>query len=136
MNQVCLVGNVGRDPEIRNASQTQVANVTLATTDYAGKEKGNVTNWHRVVFFGKLAGVVGQYVHKGSKIGVVGTLTSNTYTDQQGQKRTTIQVVASNLDMLDSKPRSQGYPQQGSNPQYGGPPQGYPQQNQQENYGW
>lgn len=98
VNKVILVGNVGGDPEIRyTPNGNAVANLTLATSDYwKDKQTGQQqerTEWHRVVFFGRLAEVVGDYVKKGSQIYVEGALRTRKWQAQDGQDRYTTEIV-------------------------------------------
>ena len=92
INKVILVGNIGNEPEMRYMPNgNAVATISLATSDtWKDKNTGEPqerTEWHRVVFFGKLAEIVGQYVHKGSKLYVEGRLQTRKWTDQQGVDR-------------------------------------------------
>jgi single-strand DNA-binding protein len=98
INKVILVGNLGKDPEVRYMPNgSAIANITLATADsYKDKNTGQLvdkTEWHRVVFFGKLAEVVGEYCRKGSQIYVEGKLQTRKWQDQQGQDKYTTEVV-------------------------------------------
>ncbi|MDE3271542.1 single-stranded DNA-binding protein [Pseudoalteromonas sp. G4] len=98
INKVILVGNLGQDPEVRYMPNgNAVANITLATSDsYKDKNTGQLvdkTEWHRVVFFGKLAEVVGEYCRKGSQIYVEGKLQTRKWQDQQGQDKYTTEIV-------------------------------------------
>ena len=98
INKVILVGNLGQDPEVRYMPNgNAVANITLATSDsYKDKNTGQLvdkTEWHRIVFFGKLAEVVGEYCRKGSQIYVEGKLQTRKWQDQQGQDKYTTEVV-------------------------------------------
>jgi single-strand DNA-binding protein len=98
INKVILVGNLGQDPEVRYMPNgNAVANITLATSDsYKDKNTGQLvdkTEWHRVVFFGKLAEVVGEYCRKGSQIYVEGKLQKRKWQDQQGQEKYTTEIV-------------------------------------------
>ncbi|EWS98464.1 single-stranded DNA-binding protein [Pseudoalteromonas sp. SCSIO_11900] len=98
VNKVILVGNLGQDPEVRYMPNGNgVANITLATSDsYKDKNTGQMvdkTEWHRVVFFGKLAEIVGEYCRKGSQIYVEGKLQTRKWTDQQGQEKYTTEIV-------------------------------------------
>lgn len=116
INKVILVGNVGKDPEVRyNQGGGAIANITLATSDtWRDKTTGEPqekTEWHRVVFFGKLGEIVGQYVKKGSKIYVEGKLRTRKWQDQSGQDRYTTEVVADEMQLLDSRPTGQPDPQ-------------------------
>ena len=91
VNKVILVGNLGRDPEVRTfPSGGQVANVTLATTErWKDRQSGEMrehTEWHRLVFNDRLAEIAGQYLRKGSQIYVEGSIRTRKWTDQSGQK--------------------------------------------------
>lgn len=109
VNKVIIVGNLGRDPEMRTfPSGDQVANVTIATTDrWRDKNTGEnreATEWHRVVFNGKLAEIVGQYLRKGSQVYVEGSLRTRKWTDQQtGQERYATEIRADTMQMLGSR---------------------------------
>ena len=117
VNKVIIVGNLGRDPEMRTfPSGDQVANVTIATTDrWRDKSTGEnkeATEWHRVVFNGKLAEIVGQYLRKGSQVYVEGSLRTRKWTDQaSGQERYATEIRADAMQMLGS--RQGGGQQQG-----------------------
>lgn len=107
INKVILIGNLGRDPETRYTTDgAAVANVTLATTDVwkdkAG-EKQERTEWHRVVFFGRLAEIASEYLKKGSPVYVEGRLQTRKWTDKEGQERYTTEIVASEMKMLGSR---------------------------------
>ncbi len=108
VNKVILVGNVGKDPDVRYMPNgNAVANVTLATSEsWKDKTSGETqerTEWHRVVFFRRLAEIVGEYVKKGSKIYVEGRLQTRKWQDQSGQDRYTTEIVADEMQMLDSR---------------------------------
>ncbi|AZS50053.1 single-stranded DNA-binding protein [Entomomonas moraniae] len=137
VNRVILVGNIGNEPEMRYMPNgNAVATVSLATSDtWKDKNTGEpqeCTEWHRVVFFGKIAEIVGQYVHKGSKLYVEGRLVTRKWTDQQGIERYTTEIVVDmggTMQLLDSR---QDQPQQQQTNQQQRPaPQNRPQQNQQ-----
>ena len=133
INKVILVGNLGQDPEVRYMPNGNgVANITLATSDsYKDKNTGQVvdkTEWHRVVFFGKLAEIVGEYCRKGSQIYIEGKLQTRKWTDQQGQEKYTTEIVVDGftgqMQMLGSRQNNnQGGQQQGGGYQ-GGQQQG------------
>ena len=113
VNKVIIVGNLGRDPEMRSfPSGDQVANVTIATTDrWRDKNTGEnkeATEWHRVVFNGRLAEIVGQYLRKGSQVYVEGSLRTRKWTDQSGQERFTTEIRADTMQMLGSRQGSGG----------------------------
>ncbi len=98
INKVILVGNLGQDPEVRYApSGSAVTNISIATSDsWKDKNTGQMvdkTEWHRVVFFGKLAEIAGEYLKKGSQVYVEGKLQTRKWQDQQGQDRYTTEVV-------------------------------------------
>ncbi|MDE3021050.1 MAG: single-stranded DNA-binding protein [Pseudomonadota bacterium] len=104
VNKVILVGNLGRDPEVRYApSGDAIANITIATSeqwkDKSG-EKQEKTEWHRVVFFGKQAEIVSQYLKKGSQVYIEGRLQTRKWQGQDGQDRYTTEVVADRMQML------------------------------------
>ena len=105
VNKVILVGNLGRDPEMRSfPSGDQVANVTLATTDkWKDKQSGEPrehTEWHRLVFNGRLAEIAGQYLRKGSQIYVEGSIRTRKWQDQSGQDRYATEVRVDQMQML------------------------------------
>ena len=99
VNKVIIVGNLGKDPEMRSfPSGDQVANVTIATTDkWKDKQSGEMkeaTEWHRIVFNGRLAEIVGQYLRKGSQVYVEGSLRTRKWTDQSGVEKFTTEIRA------------------------------------------
>ena len=105
VNRVTIVGNLGRDPEIRTfPSGDQVANVTVATTDkWKDKQSGEMkeaTEWHRIVFNGRLAEIAGQYLRKGSQIYVEGSLRTRKWTDQSGVEKYSTEIRADQMQML------------------------------------
>ena len=114
VNKVIIVGNLGRDPEVRTfPSGDQVANVTIATTDrWRDKNTGEnkeATEWHRVVFNGKLAEIVGQFLRKGSQVYVEGSLRTRKWTDQaSGQERYATEIRADTMQMLGSRHGNDG----------------------------
>jgi len=106
INKVIIVGNCGQDPETREIPNGSVANLTVATSEsWKGKDGTNQerTEWHRVAFFGKLAEIVAQYVKKGSKVYIEGSLRTRKWQGQDGQDRYTTEIVASEMQMLDSR---------------------------------
>ena len=108
VNKVILIGNLGKDPEIRYMGNGQaVANVTIATSEnWKDKNTGEQqerTEWHRVVFFRRLAEIAGEYLKKGSRIYVEGKLQTRKWQDQSGQDRYTTEIVANEMQMLDSR---------------------------------
>lgn len=107
VNKVILIGNLGDEPSIRSTQTgTAVANASLCTSEKFKDQQGNTTEhneWHRLVFWGRLADIVGQYCHKGSKLYVEGKIQSRQYDDKEGIKRTVYEIVVSEMQMLDSK---------------------------------
>ena len=108
VNKVIIVGNLGRDPEMRTfPSGDQVANVTIATTDkWKDKQTGEMkeaTEWHRVVFNGRLAEIAGQYLRKGSQVYVEGSLRTRKWTDQSGVEKYSTEIRADQMQMLGSR---------------------------------
>ena len=105
VNKVILLGNLGNDPEVRyTASGSAVANVSLATTeqwkDRESGEQQEKTEWHRIVFFGRLAEIVGEYLRKGSQIYVEGRLQTRKWQDRDGNDKYTTEIVANEMQML------------------------------------
>jgi len=121
INKVILIGNLGADPDVRyTQAGDPIANVNLATSEsWKDKNTGEAqerTEWHRVVFFGKLAEIVKDYLHKGSKIYVEGQLRTRKWQDKEGQDRYTTEVVVSmggTMQMLDSRPEGGASTSQG-----------------------
>jgi len=105
VNKVIIVGNLGRDPEIRYMpSGDAIANIAVATS-YKSKDKNTgeqkeLTEWHRISFFGRLAEIVGQYLKKGSSVYVEGRLQTRKYTDKDGIERYATDIIAENMQML------------------------------------
>lgn len=113
INKVILIGNLGNDPEVRyTPNGNAVANVTLATsTTWRDKQSGELqerTEWHRIVFFNRLAEIVGEYLHKGSKIYIEGSLRTRKWQDKNGADRYTTEIIAAEMQMLDSRGSSGG----------------------------
>jgi len=108
VNKVILVGNLGRDPDIRYTPGGQaVANFTMATTERwndASGEKKERTEWHRIVVWGKQAEIVGEYLKKGRQVYVEGSLQTREWTDREGNKRYTTEVRAQRVQMLGGRP--------------------------------
>ncbi len=155
INKVILIGNLGQDPEVRfTPSGTAVANLSLATSDtWMDKQTGQRqerTEWHRIVLFNKTAEIAQQYLKKGSKVYIEGRLQTRKWQDQNGQDKYSTEVVANDMQMLDSRgggdfqgggsyPNNQhqqggGYPPQGNNQSQGNnpPPQQQPQRPPQQ----
>lgn len=111
VNKVILIGNLGNDPEVRyTPNGNAVANVTLATSmTWRDKQTGELqerTEWHRIVFFNRLAEIVGEYLRKGSKIYVEGSLRTRKWQDKSGIDRYTTEVIANEMHMLDNRHHS------------------------------
>jgi len=105
VNKVIIVGNLGRDPEIRYMpSGDAIANIAVATSfkskDRNTGEQKELTEWHRISFFGRLAEIVGQYLKKGSSVYVEGRLQTRKYTDKDGIERYSTDIIAENMQML------------------------------------
>ena len=108
VNKVILVGNLGRDPETKYMPDgAAITNVSIATsfqwTDKASGEKKEETEWHRVVFRGRLAEIAGEYLKKGSQVYVEGRLRTRKWQDKEGQDRYTTEIVADSMQMLGSR---------------------------------
>jgi single-strand DNA-binding protein len=117
VNKVILVGNCGRDPEIRYMpSGGAVANISIATTskrkDKSSGETVEDTQWHRVQFFDRLAEIVGEYVKKGAPLYVEGRLKYGKYTDKDGIERNTVDIIATEMQLLGSR-QGMGSPDEG-----------------------
>ncbi|MFM8453729.1 MAG: single-stranded DNA-binding protein [Gammaproteobacteria bacterium] len=109
VNKVILIGNLGADPEVRYLTSGQAAtNLRLATSEsWKDKNTGEMqerTEWHRISCFGRLAEIARDYLRKGSKLYVEGSLRTNKWQDQNGQDRYTTEINANQIEMLDSKP--------------------------------
>ncbi|MGL5285529.1 MAG: single-stranded DNA-binding protein [Aeromonas sp.] len=138
VNKVILIGNLGQDPEVRYMpSGGAVTNITLATSDtWRDKQTGEQkerTEWHRVVLFGKLAEVAGEYLRKGSQVYIEGRLQTRKWQDQNGQERYTTEVVVDvggSMQMLGGRPQGGGQPM---NPAGGQQGWGQPQQPMAQN---
>ncbi len=108
INKVILVGNLGKDPEVRQMSNGgTVTNITIATSetwkDKVTGEQKEKAEWHRVVFFNRLAEIAGEYLNKGSKVYIEGSLQTRKWQDKSGQDRYTTEIKASEMQMLDSR---------------------------------
>jgi single-strand DNA-binding protein len=108
LNRVMLIGNLGANPEVRYTQNgNAIANASLATTvarrDKESGEMNERTEWHRIVFFNRLAEIVGEFLKKGSKVFVEGSLRTRKWTDKTGVDRFTTEVIASEMLMLDSR---------------------------------
>ena len=121
VNKVILVGNLGKDPDMKyTASGGAIANITVATSeswnDKQTGEKVEKTEWHRVVAFQRLAEIMGEYLKKGSQVYIEGKIQTRKWQDQNGQDRYTTEVVANDMQMLGSRGGESG----GGAPQGGG----------------
>ncbi len=108
VNKVILIGNLGNDPDVRyTAGGAAIANISIATTEsWRDKESGEQqekTEWHRVVFFGRLAEIVSEYLRKGSQVYVEGRLQTKKWQDKEGNDRYTTEIVANEMQMLGSR---------------------------------
>ena len=137
VNKVILVGNIGQDPETRfSGSGAAITNVSIATSEsWKDKQTGQQqerTEWHRVVFFNRLGEIAGEYLKKGSKVYVEGSLRTSKWQDKSGQDKYTTEIVANEMQMLDS--RGAGQPAAGGQmdqqQQYGGSQASAPQAQQ------
>ncbi|KDB08693.1 single-strand binding protein [Burkholderia sp. lig30] len=125
VNKVILVGNLGADPEVRYLpSGDAVANIRLATTDrYKDKASGEfkeMTEWHRVAFFGRLAEIVNEYLKKGSSVYIEGRIRTRKWQGQDGQDRYSTEIVADQMQMLGGRGGSGGGGGGGDEGGYGG----------------
>jgi len=108
VNKVIIVGNLGNDPEVRyTQAGAAIANISVATSEtWKDKQTGEQqerTEWHRIVGFNRLGEIMGEYLRKGSKVYVEGSLRTRKWQDKDGQDRYTTEIVASEMQMLDSK---------------------------------
>ena len=113
INKVILVGNLGRDPEVRyTPDNNAITNISVATTDrYKDKHSGEqkeITEWHRVVFFNRLAEIAGEYLKKGSQVYIEGRLRTRKWTDQSGVDKYTTEIIADQMQMLGSRSGGSG----------------------------
>lgn len=108
LNKVQLIGNLGRDPEVRYTQNGgAITNISIATTDKwkdkdSGEQKEN-TEWHRVVFFNRLAEIAGEYLKKGRSVYIEGRLRTRKWTDKDGNEKYTTEVLADQMQMLSSR---------------------------------
>lgn len=137
VNKAIIIGNLGRDPEVRYMpSGDAVASISVATTDTwkdkASGEKKEATEWHKVVFFGRLAEVVGQYLKKGSQVYIEGKLRTRKYTDKDGVEKYSTEINADTMQMLggaskasdggaEERPRQRGAEPESSRPKRNAP---------------
>jgi single-strand DNA-binding protein len=109
VNKAIIVGNLGKDPEVRyTASGEAIANITVATSDtWKDKETGEkkeATEWHRISFFGKLAEIAGEYLKKGSSVYIEGSIRTRKWTDKENIERYTTEIRGDQMKMLGSRP--------------------------------
>jgi len=132
INKVILIGNLGNEPDVRyTAAGVAIVNISLATseswTDKQTEQRQERTEWHKVVFFNRLAEIVKQYLHSGSKIYVEGNLRTEKWQDQNGVERYTTKIIAREMQMLDGQRTGAGDNYQAQAPQettnYAPPPQ-------------
>lgn len=119
VNKAILVGRLGRDPEVKYIQDgSLVTTFSVATTERKSKdgEKKEQTTWHRLVSFGKLAEICGSYLSKGSLVYVEGRIQNRSWEDKDGNKRTTTEIVASSMHILEGKKSSSGEPKRGEAP--------------------
>ena len=105
VNKVILIGNLGANPEVKYLSNgTTVANFRMATSENrlnrSSGEKTTTTEWHRIVAFGRLAEICGEYLNKGKQVYIEGRLRTRTWEDKEGNKRSTTEIVANQMQML------------------------------------
>jgi single-strand DNA-binding protein len=141
INKVILIGNLGADPEVRySPSGSAVTNIRLATTDqWRDRQSGEQqerTEWHRVVFFSRLAEIAGEYLRKGSKVYIEGRLQTRKWQGQDGQDRYTTEIVANDMQMLDSRGETapSGYSRSDDDGGHQPPSKPEPQTAQQEDF--
>ena len=123
INKAIIVGHLGRDPEVRYAANgSAIANVSVATTDsWKDKQTGDRqdrTEWHRVVFFNRLAEIAGEYLKRGSQVYIEGRLQTRKWEDKDGHERYTTEIVANDMQMLGGRGDMGGGG--GDSPSYGG----------------
>jgi single-strand DNA-binding protein len=108
VNKVILIGNCGADPDVKSTSNgSTITNISVATSEsWKDRNTGQQqerTEWHKVVFFNRLAEIAGEYLRKGSKVYIEGSLRTRDWQDQNGQKRYSTEVIANEMQMLDSR---------------------------------
>ncbi len=133
VNKAILIGNLGRDPEVRYTPDgTAVANFSIATSrewnDRASGEKKKQTEWHRIVAFGRTGEICGEYLSKGSQVYIEGRLQTRDWEDKEGNKRSTTEIVVTQMQMLGSRganqssgPSPYSAPTESPAPPYAGP---------------
>ncbi|MBN2700946.1 MAG: single-stranded DNA-binding protein [Methylothermaceae bacterium] len=111
LNKVQIIGRLGRDPEVRHTQEgTAIANLAVATTEKFKRngERRERTEWHRIVLFGKLAEIAGEYLHKGSQVYLEGSLRNRKWQGQDGQDRYTTEIVCRDMRMLGGNGQASG----------------------------
>ena len=133
INKVILVGNLGNDPEVRyTPAGAAVTTISVATTESWKDKEGNKqekTEWHRVVFFSRLAEIAGEYLKKGSQVYIEGKLRTNKWQDQNGQDRYTTEILANEMQMLGCRGGDSGSGGFGGGSSMPQAPKAKPQQN-------
>ena len=136
LNQVCIAGNLGQDVELRYSQQgLAIANLNIAVNEHYKDNNGEPqkrTHWFRATAFGRTAEVAGQYLHKGSKVGIAGKLVQRTWQDDQGNNRSSVEIRIDQLELLGG---GNGTQSQGEGPQQGGSSQPQNKPPQQQYYG-
>ncbi|MBU5638397.1 single-stranded DNA-binding protein [Geomonas sp. Red69] len=121
LNKVMLIGNLGKDPEVRyTAGGTAVASFSLATTDRIKGKDGNwedKTEWHNITLWARLAEIAGEYLSKGKTVYIEGRLQTRKWTDKDGKDRYTTEIVGEKMQMLSAKGEGGGQRQGGGRPQ-------------------
>jgi single-strand DNA-binding protein len=106
MNKVIIIGNVGKDPEVKDIQSGKVASFSVATSRKWKDKEGNVkdeTEWHNVTMFGGIASVAERFISKGSKVAIEGRIRTRSYEDKDGVKRYVTEIIAENLELLSPK---------------------------------
>lgn len=120
VNKVILIGNLGRDPEVRYMPNGEaVCNFSIATSESwkdGNGQRQERTEWHYITMYRRLAEVAGQYLHKGSKVYIEGRIQSRKYNGKDGIERTAYEIIASEMKMLDTRSDGGQHEQQGSTP--------------------
>ena len=115
VNKVILIGNLGKDPEVRYTPSGQaVANFSLATTEVGSSKDGNkqeYTEWHRIVAWGRLAEICGEYLSKGKSVYIEGALRTRSWQDKEGSTRWTTEIIARTMQILSPSGEKQSQPQ-------------------------
>ena len=121
LNRVIIMGNLGQDPELRyTANKTPVCSLNVATTEYRTNQEGqkqDITEWHRVVVWSRMAENCAKYLAKGRTVMIEGRLQTRSWEDQQGQKRYTTEIVASNVQFVGGRDSTTSNEQYSSQPQ-------------------